>query len=304
MSTGTVMMLVFPTAAVLVMVVGMRGWRLLRSTGLEEVEERYQPETEDGPARIPLMIRLLDALGRRSEATLLRLYGERRLTALEHRLDRAGRPEGMRVRTYVRRQAGFVTLGAVVLVFFALAGQLLIGALVAAFFALWMELWLRGAARKRQRMVAKELPDFLDILAVTVTAGLALRSALARVTAGQPGSPLSQEVDRVLADMRLGMTRRDAFEALRQRNDAPALHSWVTSMLQAEELGAPVSEALQDIAKEVRRIRAADVKKATAQAIPKVSLVVTLIIVPAALLLVMAALFLSQADVLGSIFGA
>lgn len=304
MAPSTLALLAFPAAAVLVLGLGLSGWRLLRSTGLEEVEQRYMPEAEEGPARVPMMIRLLDGLGRRSEDTLLRLYGDRRLSALERRLDRAGRPEGMRVRTYVRRQAGFFTLGVVVLVFFALAGQLVIGLMVAAFFALWMELWLRGAARRRQRLVAKELPDFLDILAVTVTAGLALRSALARVTAGQPGSPLSQEVDRVLTDMRLGMSRRDAFEALRERNDAPALHSWVTSMLQAEELGAPISEALQDIAKEVRRIRAADVKKATAQAIPKVSLIVTLIIVPAALLLVMAALFLSQADVLGSIFSA
>ncbi|MGO0575680.1 type II secretion system F family protein [Ornithinimicrobium panacihumi] len=303
MDVGLAAMIIFPTAIVLVLLLGLRGWRLLRSTGLEAVEERFVSQVADQPERVPLMIRVLDGLGRRSEQALLRLYGDRRLSALDRRLDRAGRPEGLRVRTYVRRQAGFFTLGAIIFAFFFLAGQPVIGIFCFVAFASWMELWLRGAAQKRQRAIARELPDFLDILAVTVTAGLALRTALGRVAQGQGDSPLSDEVDRVLTDMRLGMSRRDAFEALRQRNDAPALHSWVTSMLQAEELGAPISETLQDIAQEVRRVRAAEVKKATAKAIPKISLVVTTIIVPASLLLVVSALFLSQADVFGDIFG-
>ncbi|MDO5740447.1 MAG: DUF5936 domain-containing protein [Ornithinimicrobium sp.] len=303
MDLGNIVLVAFPVSVVLVLLLGIRGWRLLRSTGLEAVEERYAVAVEEGPARVPLMIKVLDSLGRRFESSVLRLYGDRRLTALDHRLERAGRPEGLRVRTYVRRQAGFVALGAIIFFFFFLAGQPLIGFLCLVAFSLWMELWLRGAASKRQRAIARELPDFLDILAVTVTAGLALRTALGRVSQGQEDSPLSDEVDRVLNDMRLGMNRREAFEALRQRNDAPALHSWVTSMLQAEELGAPISEALQDIAQEVRRVRAAEVKKATAKAIPKISLVVTTIIVPASLLLVISALFLSQAEVFGNIFG-
>jgi tight adherence protein C len=178
-----------------------------------------------------------------------------------------------------------------------------IGLVLLVLFASWMDVWLRIVAARRQEGIARELPDFLDVLAVTVAAGLSLQAALERVSSVQE-TPLSQEVIQVLEDMRLGVPRREALQDLRDRNDAPPLAAWVTAMLQAEELGTPLSQALRDIAAEVRRQAAQTARRAASKAAPKVSLVVTLFIVPGALILIVSAMVLSQiADLSGSFLG-
>ena len=101
--------------------------------------------------------------------------------------------------------------------------------------------------RLRQEQIERDLPDFLDILAVTVRAGLGYRLALGRV-AEALGGPVGEEMLVALRQMSLGATRRAAFEALRDRNASEQLSSFVAAQLQAEELGVPLSEALNDIA--------------------------------------------------------
>ncbi|WP_426562828.1 type II secretion system F family protein [Angustibacter sp. McL0619] len=293
--------LLIPLATTAVVGLAVIGWRMARSTGLELVEGTFDLGV-DADATPPLVARLIDGLGVRFQRFLLAAYGTRRLAALDRRLARAGRPEGMATRDFVRRQAGFAVIGVVAALFLLLAGQALIGLIVFLLFAGWMDFWLRGLANRRQAQIARELPDFLDVLAVTVTAGLSLQAALERVSSVEQ-TPLSDEVRRVLDDMRLGLARRQAFEQLRERNDTPSLGSWVTAMLQAEELGTPLSQALNDIAGEVRREAAQVARRAAAKATPKVSLVVTLVIVPGAILLIMSALVLSQIANLKGIFG-
>lgn len=293
--------LLIPLAATAVLCLAVVGWRMARSTGLELVEANFGVPGE-GEVAPPLVARVIDGVGVRFQRLLLSAYGARRLDALDRRLGRAGRPEGMAPRDFIRRQAGFSVIGAVSALFLALAGQVLVGLAVLVVFAGWMDFWLRGLAGRRQAQIARELPDFLDVLAVTVSAGLSLQSALERVSSADD-TPLASEVRRVLDDMRLGLARRQAFEQLRERNDTPSLGSWVTAMLQAEELGTPLSQALTDIAGEVRRESAQLARRAAAKATPKVSLVVTLVIVPGAILLIMASLILSQISNLRGIFG-
>ena len=108
-------------------------------------------------------------------------------------------------------------------------------------------LLLNRAGRLRQEAIERTLPDFLDILAVSVRAGLGYRYALRRV-AESLGGPVGEEMLIVLRQIDLGADRRDAFLALRERNESDALKSFVAAQLQAEELGVPLSEALNDIA--------------------------------------------------------
>lgn len=292
--------LLIPVAVLVVLGMAVAAWRMMRTTGLEEVEAVYLEQTEE-ERRPSLTSRLIDVLGVRFERTLLQLTGQRRLLRLEKLLDQAGRPDGLSARTYIRRQAGMAALGLIAGAFFVLGGQVVLAAVTVVGMALWMDLWIRSAARRRQHAIAREMPDFLDVLAVTVSAGLSLRASLQRVSAAG-SSPLAQEIRRVLDDMQLGMSRREALEHLRERNDTQAIESWVGAMLQAEELGAPLGETLQEIAQEVRRARAGEVRRQAAKAAPKISLVVTMLIVPGALLLIVASLFLSQLDTLTSVF--
>lgn len=240
-------------AAAAVFLLALIGWRMSRSTGLEAVTEQLAPAPDARPQRGPgPLVRVSDAVGVRFQRSLISLYGPRRMAELDRRLDRAGRPEGMSARDFVRRQAGMIAIGALTGGLLLLADQPLIAGLMLAGFGLMLPMWLRGVAARRQATITRELPDFLDVLAVTVAAGLSLQSAMERVVESDD-RPLSTEIQRVLEDLRLGVPRRNALSALRSRNDSPAVGSWVTAMLHAEELGAPLAGALNEIASDIRR---------------------------------------------------
>jgi len=279
----------------------LAGVALLRSSRLDTVAASIA-----GPAgtaeRVPFMARLLDGLGLGAQRLLLSAYGPRRRERLDDRLARAGRPEGLTDRSFLRRKAGFAVLGAVAGSVLWLAGQAVAAAVVALLFTFWMDLWLRTLVRRRRDEIARRLPDLLDVLAVTVSAGLGLQTALERTAERDPGA-LGQEIRRTLNDMRYGMSRRAALTALRQRNDVPSLSSFVSALLQAEELGTPLAQALMDIASEVRREAAQRARQAASKAGPKVSLVVTLTIVPGAMLLIFAAMVLANLPKFRGILG-
>lgn len=277
------------------------GVRLVRTTGLEDVAAAWQEQAAAADAQ-PGLARLVDGLGRRFQRSLLRLSGERRLTSLDVLLRRAGRPEGLTVSAFVQRQAGFTVLGLLVGALFALLGQALTGALLALVLAAWMDVWVRLVAARRQAELDRDLPDFLDVLGVTVMAGLSFRQAVERVCDFHRG-PLAVEMRTALQEMSVGVSRRRAFTAVRERNSSEGVAVFVTALLQAEELGTPLAQALTDIAAEIRRERAQQVRRAAAKAAPKVSLVVTTTIVPGAMVLMVAGFVLSQADSLGGLFG-
>jgi tight adherence protein C len=105
-----------------------------------------------------------------------------------------------------------------------------------------------------------------------------------------------------LREMSLGVSRRRAFIGMRERVRSEGVASFVTALLQAEELGVPLSQALQDIAADTRRQHAEQVRQAMAKVGPKTSLVITMTIVPGAVLLIAAAMVLGNGGILNGIF--
>lgn len=293
------MVLLIGLASALLVVLGAAGIRMLRTTGLEDVEAAIR--TTPAAERPRGFGAFLDLTGARFLGVTMRLYGPARLRRLEETIRRAGRPDGLTLTIYLRRQAAFVLIGVVVLVVFTIIGQTLFGLLVAVLLAVWMRLWLFSAGRRRQAAIDSELPDFLDVLGVTVTAGLGFRQAVERVCEFHSG-PLAEEMRTVMQEMSVGVSRRRAFVALRERTRSEGVGAFVTALLQAEELGVPLSSALDDIASDVRKEHAQRVRQAAAKAGPKVSLVVTLTIVPGTLLLIGSAILLANKGVLGAIF--
>lgn len=161
---------------------------------------------------------------------------------------------------------------------------------------------LTGQARRRQERIERELPDLLDVLAVTLGAGLTFRGALDRVAQANEG-PLGQEFVATLREMDVGSTRREAFAALRDRNPAPSLRRFVGSFLQAEELGAPLSATVIDLANELRREAAHNARQRAARAEPRISLAVSVFIVPASAALLIGGLILGSDIDLGRLLG-
>lgn len=97
---------------------------------------------------------------------------------------------------------------------------------------------------KRKVSMQKDLPDVLDLLTVSVEAGLAFDGALAKLTEKMKGG-LVEEFTRVLQEIRMGVTRRDALVALGKRCNVPDLSLFTTSLIQADQLGVSIGNVLR-----------------------------------------------------------
>jgi tight adherence protein C len=151
------------------------------------------------------------------------------------------------------------------------------------------ELRLRRRARRRRQRIDAELPDVLDLLRVAVAAGLAPRRALAEVGRRHPGT-LAAELRSAAARAQLGEPADKALTRLQARCRAEGIAPLVAALKRAERHGAPLAPTLQAQAAEARSRRAARRSEQAAKAAPKIQLVVALLLVPAVLLLVGAAL--------------
>jgi tight adherence protein C len=161
---------------------------------------------------------------------------------------------------------------------------------------------LAGHQRRRQERIANDLPDFLDILSVTVSAGISFRTALGRVSQRFEG-PLRDELLQTLHQLDVGVPRRQAFEALRDRCDSEPMDSFVSAFLQAEELGAPLATTLNNIALDMRRESAQAARRKAARTVPRVTLVVSIVLVPPTLLIIVVGLYLGSGVDVGQVLG-
>jgi tight adherence protein C len=120
------------------------------------------------------------------------------------------------------------------------------------FFSPNMALYQLGYNRREQ--LRRELPDALDLLTISVEAGLAFDAALSQVARNTTG-PLAEEFFRVLQEMQIGLSRADAMRALGERTELTELRAFVTAMVQADSFGIHIAQVLRVQAAEMRTKR-------------------------------------------------
>lgn len=123
------------------------------------------------------------------------------------------------------------------------------------------ERWLNGRIAWRKNEILRALPNAVDLLNVSIEAGLGFDGAIARIVDKSTG-PLSDELLRVLREMRLGKTRVEALRDMAVRTDVPELSGFVAAVYQAEELGASLTTVLRvqgQMIRSKRRMRAREI---------------------------------------------
>jgi len=247
------------------------------------------------PAKSPMAARLkkLERIDEKSVAvrfTLIeQIVSKEQHSRIQQRLIEAGW-YGVTPIAMTMRGIGALGIGAVAcLTSLLLFDGNLLGILIGAFAALvaWRvpNIMLSRAVKARKEGIQRALPDFLDFLSSTVQAGLALNAALVQATEATHG-PLHEEITSMLAEIRLGRPRADAFNALADRVNEESTTTMVTAIVQAERLGANLSEVLSELAKEIRDRRWSRAEERAAHLPVKMILPMALFMIPSLYLMI------------------
>jgi tight adherence protein C len=191
---------------------------------------------------------------------------------IKRRLDLAGNPTGWDVNRIVAFRVLGLFGGAILGFLLALlAGSsflvligLTVGSAALGYFGPTVALYQSGYNRSEQ--IRRDLPDSLDLLTISVEAGLAFDAAVSQVARNTTG-PLAEEFFRVLQEMQIGQSRSQAIRAMGERTDVDELTSFASAMVQADTLGIPIANVLRVQADEMRTKRSQRAEEA-AQKVP------------------------------------
>jgi tight adherence protein C len=205
----------------------------------------------------PFLERTLRPLATRLSGTVARVTSQSFSERTEKRLALAGHPGNLRVGDWLGVKAIGTIVGAILafLIFFFVMKMGVLSFAMALTGALGgyivPEFWLGGRVRKRQHLILLQIPDALDLLTISVRAGLGFDGALGKVVEKLKG-PLTDEFRRGLAEIRVGKSRRDALRDIIPRTDVPALTNFIGAIIQAEQLGVSISKVLQVQSEQLR----------------------------------------------------
>jgi tight adherence protein C len=245
----------------------------------------------------PLIARLSRMGGRLTSASST--------TTAERRLAMAGNPGDLKLTDWmgVKMLVAIATGIICVLLFSLLAGGIIAG----LFFGLVglgigylvPEFWLGNKIKARQKVILKMIPDTLDLLTISVRAGLGFDAALAKVVEKLPG-PLTDEFRRALAEVRVGKARRDALRDMVPRTNVAPLSNFIGAIIQAETLGVSISKVLQVQSDQLRIERRQRAEEQAARAPIKMLFPLVGCIFPALFIVILGPAMISIVKTMGS----
>lgn len=208
-----------------------------------------------------------------------------KLLQIEKRLHAAGKPLGLTAGDFFLLQMilPIIVFSLFLLLFFPFSeekGKVIVMAVVSGVFVYWYpNYYLSAKIKQRTHLIDRALPDFFDLLNVSIEAGMGLDGALKRVCS-QMDSPLSREFASALDDMKLGKSRREAFIELRERVPSEFFKSVITSIIQADQMGLGMSRVLQTQSKRIREKQRVSVREQAMKAPVKMLIPMVFFIFP------------------------
>jgi tight adherence protein C len=181
-----------------------------------------------------------------------------------------------------------------------LTGNGALGILLSLLFALigfvLPDIFISFKARSRREEIRSQLPDALDLLAVSVEAGLGFDAAISKLTEHMEG-PLIEEFALTLGEMRIGESRGKALQKMVERVQAPELAAFVRAIIQADQLGISLGRILRVQATDTRNKRQAAAEEKAMKAPIKMLFPTALFIFPSMFLIILGPAFLNFEDV-------
>jgi tight adherence protein C len=224
--------------------------------------------------------------------------GRERIIAIQNRLALAGRPGNLTVNAFISLKLALGVMAGVLsflLFSFAkmafpyipgLAGTIVLAVVVGVLGYFFPDLWLRQKVERRRKEIRLALPNALDLLTISVEAGLGFDAALVRVTEKYKNA-LSEEFTQVLNEIRLGRPRLEALDDMGRRVGVEELQSFIQALIQSEQLGVGIAKVLRIQSEEMRRKRRQRAEELAAQASLKMLFPMLLFIFPTIFIVLM-----------------
>jgi len=262
------------------------GHRLAVARRLDEVRGAAKTTVRQQELSRPFYERVLRPLWRRLVALLELAPPGKAGKSLLRKLERAGKPGGLAPEeVLVLRYAA----GGALAVLGGLAGLVLTAggipvalASLLGFIGGWLGVdgYLQAAAARRRERLTAELPNALDLLTVSVEAGLGFEGALLKVAEKMPGE-LAQEFGRALREIQMGKPRREALRDMAERTGTEDVHTFVGAVITAEQFGVGIAEVLREQAANLRHKRRYRAQETAMQAPVKMLFPLIFLIFPA-----------------------
>lgn len=264
--------------------------RLIILERLNEVSHQ-EKKTEDDPYSLPFKDRIIIPAFKRIER-MVNKWAPSSIKNKEHHLLRAaGYPNNLTIQKWI-------SIRIIVWLFFgifftsfglkqeSLTNVVLLTGVGWTFGYIGPRFYLKKKATARRLEIERGLPDVLDILTVSVNAGLGFDAALVKVVEKTKGT-LSEEFNKMLHEIKMGKSRKDALKGLSERNEVDDLTQFTSSIIQAEQLGVRISSVLKVQSEDMRTKRKQKAEEKAMKAPLKMLFPLVIFIVPAIFIIVL-----------------
>lgn len=160
--------------------------------------------------------------------------------------------------------------------------------------AMYPQLWLKQAIALRHKLITRALPFVIDLLTLSVEAGLDFMTAIKNIVTRRAPDPLGEELSRVLLEIQLGKTRREALKNMSGRVQQPDIRSLVSALVQADEMGVSIGAILRVQSDQIRTRRFMRAEKAANEAPVKMLFPLVACIFPAVFLVLLGPIVLQM----------